>query len=208
MGAAVLPFLAIASVGVQVAGGIQAAQAQAQQGRNNKDYYYELADINEEQADEQRGVAERQVAYNTKVANSNITSLNANASRDTMTIERASRQVSGAQTAAGAASGVEAGSATAEDIARDTFDKASLDKMAIRYNTDNKIGNIALTSNINSWETMNQADLNARNLRRQAKAYRRAGDLGVSAGNINANTTLLTTAGTALSSAYSYAKGI
>lgn len=202
-----LTIIATIATGAQIIGGQAQANAQKDAGTANKAYYDELANMSEGQIGSTYDTARRQIGYNKGTATRNITSLNANAARDTATIEKASKATAGSQKAAFAASGVELGSATAEDVARNSFDAAALDKLAIRYNTDNKIGTIAREANIKDWEIMTQADLNAENLKRQAKNYRLAGQYGVTAAGIQANNTLLSTAGTVLNNAYTYLKG-
>jgi len=199
--------IALGSIYLQYEGGQKAAQGQRDLGNANNQYYQELANDTEAQIGTGFATARRQVGYNTQAANKNITALTANAARDTATIERASRKTAGSQTAAFAANGVELGSATAEDVARDSFDAAALDKLAIRYNTDNKIGIIAQAANQKNWELMTQADLQAQNLKRQAANYRRAGKYGVQAANINADTTLLGSYAGIGNSIYNYVRG-
>lgn len=91
---------------------------------------------------------------------------------------RAKKQFLGAQRAAGAAAGVSG--ATAEDLARDTEDKAALDEMAIRFNADSS-----------SDEVLRQAGLTAFNQRSEADGYRMSADEAKRAGKINYLTTLI-----------------
>lgn len=140
----------VASTGLSIYSGIQSANGQRAAGAANQKYYYYLAGLSEEEA----AKAQEQSA------------------RDQTTIDIASKGVRSSQRAVMAANGVGGGSVTAEDLLRDTFNTAELDKMAVRYNADS-ISNSKYA---------------------EAKGYRMAGANTLQAANINADTTLLTTA--------------
>lgn len=140
----------VLSTGVSVYAGLEAAKGQKEIAKSNKAYYYYLASLSDKEA----GMALTQGA------------------RDQNTISVAERGVESSQRAIMAANGVGAGSVTAEDLIKNTFNQAELDKMAVRYN-----------ANVTAWNKKNEAS-----------SYRMAGNNAVTAGNINADTTLLTTA--------------
>jgi hypothetical protein len=139
-----------ASTGLSIFGGLQAALQQRKAAEAQKKYYYFQADQSDKEA---------QLAIEAGM-------------READTIRRSAKGVTASQRAAMAASGVGAGSVTAEDVARDTFNRSEMDALVVRYN----------------------ADLQGWSKRLQARSYRMAGDNALTAGNINADTTLLTTA--------------
>lgn len=136
------------STGLSIYGSLKAAADQRKAAAASKKYYYYVADLTEEsaRADIESGMNE-------------ITD-----------IDKAEKAMESRQRAVMAASGVGAGSVTAEDILKDTVNRATMDEMTIRFNA-----NSAAKSKI-----------------AQAKSYRVAGDNAVAAGDINANTTLIT----------------
>ncbi|CAK0756654.1 conserved hypothetical protein [Gammaproteobacteria bacterium] len=147
---AAAPVLMGVSTGLSVYGGLQAADNTRKAAEANKKYYYSLADTSEQGAKQ------------------DIVS----GMRDQNTIALSEKSVEASQRAAMAAAGVGSGSVTAEDIIKETFNKAELDKMTVRYN----------------------ANMSALAKKQQAGQYRMAGDNAIQAGNINADTTLLTSA--------------
>lgn len=158
-----------AAIGLQTAGAVSGAASAREQGVAQKNYYYYLAKQNEVQADQ-----------TLKAGNEQTSLIQDQGAFETGQLRKNERQTMGAQRAAAAASGIGAGSATLEDIARDTMTKADLDAAAIRYNADAK-----------SWETQTTARNTAASLRAGATGYRYAGDNAITAGNINANASLL-----------------
>ena len=93
---------------------------------------------------------------------------------------RDASRVRGSQKAAMAAAGIGGGSATAEDIAMDTFNSENLDEMAIRYNSDLK-----------AWNARNEAKFDAYNKRVEAIKYGAAAKRARKAGNLKMVTSLL-----------------
>lgn len=164
MGVAALP----AAIGLQVAGSASSAYSAQQAGLAQEGYYKYVA----RQADSEANLAE---AAGAKTAHS----IEDAAAYEFSRMRRGVRQTQGAQAAALAASG-NAGTTTAEDIARDTVDKARLDEMVIHYNADSQAG-----------ETLRQAGLSAYNLRSQAEGYRMAGSNARAAGDRAFVSTLL-----------------
>jgi len=97
-------------------------------------------------------------------------------------------QVAASQRAAMVANGIDLSSVTSQDLASDTFSRASMDEMAIRYNAD-----------INSWNTMEDAkykkwaqDVNASNSRATGR------NALASAKNKATNTLIMTAASVAM----------
>lgn len=163
MGAAMIP----AAIGLQVAGSALAADGAQASAKATEGYYRFVAG----QAD----------------SNANLTELagqrQAREVQDAAAATyaqhlRATKQVRGAQRAAGAAAGVSG--VTAEDIARDTTDKAALDEMAIRFNADSASG-----------EVLRQTGLTAFNQRAEGDVARMSADQAKQAGKLNLLTTLI-----------------
>lgn len=148
MGAAALPV----AVGMQVAGTAYGAYSAEQAGIAQQGYYSYLASQSRSEADLTDAAGVRQ-AHGIQDA----------AFRNYSQLKRGQAQLTGAQVAAEAATG-SGGSATAEDIARDSAHKGLLDEMAIRYNADTQAD-----------ETLRQAGLTSFNLRSQADSYDIAG---------------------------------
>jgi hypothetical protein len=140
MGAAAIPLM--------IAGTASSAYGSYQEGLAQSGYYKYLANnsrmkaaLVQNQAKQEMTFAEDQGARESQIALRNT------------------KQVEGAQTVA-AAENVGGGSVTSADIARDTFDKAHLDQMAIKYNAD-----------VKAWRAQNQGNLEAWNLNNEAQGY-------------------------------------
>lgn len=177
--------MALASMGLQAAGSIFGASSSDQAGRAQAGYYRYLGQQNEFQARVVEAAGSRQAG--------NI--------QDAAAVEygkhlRNVKQVEGAQQAAGAAAGM-AGTVTAEDIARDTANKARLDELAIRYNADSQADEVLRTAGITAF-----------NLRSEAAGQRSAATQAERTGKRQATATLLGGASTIASTAASfYGKG-
>lgn len=142
--------------------------ASIKQGKEQARYYEHLAKVNEMEAQrtEETGFLQEKL-------------IQTQASRDASAVRTEGKRVDAAQRVAQSASGVGAGSATSEDLARDTLSQQQLDEMAVRYSADMK-----------SWETRNQTKFQAWDLRNQAKENRQAGRNAKSAGVTGAFTSL------------------
>jgi hypothetical protein len=176
--------IALLGMGLQAIGGVEAADAQREQGKANERYYNSLADTNEKQAD---------IAI--KVGESQATAFQDAGARETAGLKNQVKQFEGTQKAAMAAAGIGAGSGTAEDIVGDTFDKAKMDEMAIRYNADARTQEAVYNSKAQAW-----------GLKEQARQYRIGGANARQAGDTNASATLLGTAGSVAGGAYNFSQ--
>lgn len=175
MGAAALPV----AMGAQAAGAIYAADSEEKSGLAQEGYYRHLARQSRREAELARIAGERQAH-----------DIQDSAYAEYGRLKRGQRTLEGTQRAVAAANGA-GGGATAEDIARDTADKALLDEMAIRFNADTQAD-----------EKLRQAGLTAFNLRSQADSYEVAGGQARLAAKKKAFATLL---GGATSIASTYA---
>jgi hypothetical protein len=164
MGAAAIP----AAIGLQVGGSLLSAEAGKTASLAQEGYYRTLANNAENNAMLAEVAGERQ-ATNVRDA----------AAATYAQHLRGSKKLTGAQRAAAGAAGI-SGSVTAEDIARDTANTASLDEMAIRFNADSAAD-----------EVLRNAGLTALNLRAEADGYRMSGAEAKRAGKINYATTLI-----------------
>lgn len=165
------PTLVISAMAV--AGGTQ-AYSQYQQGVATNKYYQSLAD-----ASEKRGEA----AYKTGLKQSQLI-------QDAAKVENKSQELKAAETASSqraalAANGIDLSSVTAQDIASDTFSKAKMDELNLRYNADMK-----------SWQAIEEGNQALWSSKIEAGQYRAAGKSAKKTGAINAFSTL---AGTAVS---------
>lgn len=157
------------ALALQAYSAYSSSQAANEAGQSQQNYYNYLADNNDKQAKdtEAQGV---QIATVTQDQ----------AARDTKTLRNEVHKVEGTQKATMAANGVGLDSATAEDIAGDTFDRAKMDELAVRYNAD-----------MRSWDAQETAKQNAYQLRVQARGYRMGGANAATAGRVAATTSLL-----------------
>lgn len=156
------------SQGTQLVGSVQQAKAQREAGQAQKQYYDFLASNSETQAGMVLDSAQKEANFTQDQA-----------ARDAKQVQNAGKQVTAAQTAGMAGNGI-VGGATAEDVIKDSFDKAKLDELTVRYNADLK-----------NWENKNASEFQAWDLKNQAAGYRRAGQNAVTAGGINSAATLL-----------------
>lgn len=168
-----------AVIGIQVAGTALSAYGSYTQGLAQKNYLNYAADNSDKQASlvEAQGVQA------------------ANASRDsgaesTRIFKNQEARLEGSQKVA-IGSNLGGGSKTAEQITADTFDRARLDEMAIKYNAD-----------LESWRVLNEANQKAAQLRDQATGQRLAGKEALRAGKTAAFTDLLSGAGQVAGSWY------
>lgn len=150
------------STGVSAYGSYQQGQAQ------KKMYQY--------QAD----VAAQQAEIDKKVAEQNITTVQAEAATKTKQLRRDVAVLEGAQKGMLAAQGVGGGSVTAADIAASTFDTAELDRKAIRYNADYKSWALKTGSEYAGWDLLNQRN-----------QYLMAGKQAAKAGSIGMTSSIL-----------------
>lgn len=171
--------LMVAGIVTSVVGGVQKSNAQKAEGKATQDYYNYVAEQNKQQADHTKLVGEK----------------NANLSQDKGKYElkdlrRGVMQFAATQIATGAANGVGSGSVTSADIAADTFDKAKLDELTIRYNADTK-----------AQEAVDQANYSANDLENQSFLNKVSGKNSRAAGNAAATATMWNTVSNATSSA-------
>lgn len=167
---------------VQGVGGLYAAGEQRAAGRSTQAYYDALAASAKQESEialrtgEQRAtLAEDQGAIDSRI------------------VARNADKLAGSQAVAMAANGLGSGSVTAEDITRDTFDKKTLDEMAVRYNADSRAWEAKTEASYKSWDALNRS-----------KGYTTAGVNSRAAGNAAATTTLFSTASQLLGTGLSY----
>ena len=164
-------YAAAALAALQIGGGLLSASQQKKAGKSAKDYYDFLATEEDKTA-----------ALTLRRGSQEITSIQDQGSLEDKNYRRQVALLRGTQQATLAANGI-AGSATAEDIERDTFRNETIDEDAIRHNAD-----------MQSYQASLAATDKATALRSQAKSYRLAGKNALQGGNINAGASLLNTA--------------
>jgi hypothetical protein len=162
----------IIALGLTAWGGIEQANAADQAGKSQQQYYDYVAEQNRQAAEAaiKAGEARDTVAQN-------------QGANEAKTLSQKAMQVEGSQKAAIGANKIGA-SATAIDLVQDTYDKATLDKMAIRFNADAQ-----------SWEAKEDAKYKAWDFNNQAKLNTFAGQNARRAGKIQKRATLINTAG-------------
>jgi len=162
MAAAVPVILAVGSAGLN-------AYSSYKQGKDQRDYYNDLASQNEEQAIQTLDTAKINRAY-----------IFDEASRQTEDVQEQLGQILGSQKTVMAGSGLSLSSKTAEDLARSTINAENEDELAIRYNAESSAN-----------ELMRQSYLESYNLKKQASSYRKAGKKAYQAGKLGIFSSLL-----------------
>ena len=137
------------SAGVAATGAIMAGNASS----NQYKYQAKVAQMRGYLA---RRTADQNITLVKQNAEQNTTATQLDASFATKANQRAVAGVRGTQKAVLAANGM-GDSVTAADIALDTFDKAKMDEIAIRYNADAKSAAIANNANQQIWNLNNEA---------------------------------------------------
>jgi hypothetical protein len=168
-----------------IAGGGYAMSAQNTAGKTQNTLYQNQAAYRLQQAEQAKKAADR-----------NITTTQMQASQEAKTLAAKAGAVEGTQKATLAASGVGSGSVTAEDVITDTFDRAKLDEIALRYNADSR-----------SEEYENQGRNGIWTAQAEGVQLRAAGKNAVREAKVNQASTALSTATSvagALTTAYGY----
>lgn len=160
--------LPLALIANAIGSGVQAVGAW-KKGEADERYYNDLATATESQVKEVEKTAKLQRGFSAEKEYKDVYKL-----RSTV------RQYTAAQEAAGAASGVGAGSVVSQDIATDTLTKGAMDQALISHNAD-----------LERWNIDRERDAEIVNLNNQAKNYRTAGRNAREAGEWNAVSSIL-----------------
>jgi hypothetical protein len=168
-------------MGVQAVGGLYSASEQRKSGAATQRYYDALALQSDQEADIALKIGEQRetIAQDQGAYESGVVARNAN-------------KVAGQQAVTLAANGI-TGGVTKEDIARDTFDKKTLDMMAVRYNADTR-----------GWEAKTEAKYKAWDAKNRSSQYKMSGVNARKAGNAAGVATLFNTASQVLGTSLSY----
>jgi hypothetical protein len=158
-------------MGAQAFGGIMSARNYEAQGDMQSNYYKYLAKQKENEAGLTLTTAEK-----------NVTAIQDAATQQKKDWAQGLAKTEGAQRVAMAASGVTG--VTAEDLIKDTFDRAKMDELAIQYNAD-----------MRSWEARQGAQMQALDLRSKANEFSLSATNAKFAGRLNAQASLLGGAG-------------
>jgi hypothetical protein len=134
-----------AAAGLMAGGGILGAYGSIQSGRAQSAYYGYLAGQSKIESGLVKAQGER-AASDTETA----------AAFEQRIMARNQAKTMGAQRAAFAANGI-AGSVTAQDITKDTIDKADLDMEAVRFNADTRASAERAGANFQSMDLMGRA---------------------------------------------------
>lgn len=168
-----------AAMAIQGAGAVSSAAGSYYGGLAQKNYYDYVANQNEKAAGQVRKQGEQAA-----------TMAENKGAQDTNLLNRKVAEFEGAQ-AAGAGANIGGGSVTTADIAKDTFNKAKMDQLSIKYNAD-----------IQAWKSTNDAQLKAYELEQEAAGQRLAGKAAKKAGKIGMINDLLSGAGQVASTWY------
>lgn len=178
------PITATVITATAISGGMQ-AYGQYKEGTATKKYMDHVADLKEQQGNIELARGQKQ---------SELIQDSAKYSAVQQKTEAA--QVASAQRASLVANGIDLGSVTSADLARETIDKARLDELAIRYN-----------ANVDSWNTTEDAKFRKWGLDVEASQDRQTGANAKASGKRQAFTTLLSTAASIAGTAYLGAAG-
>lgn len=141
--------LAVAGLTAMAVGGVQKANSEKRAGKAQQQYYDYLAEQNEIEAASAEAVGQR-----------NATMAQDAGSRELSKLKRGVMQFAATQIATGAANGIGGGSVTTADIAGDTFDKAKLDELTIRFNADSQAAEALDAGKYKAWDLRNQKTMN------------------------------------------------
>lgn len=130
----------------------------------------------------QAQAAQTQADQEAKVAKVNISGVQDQAALNATQLGRQQAEAKGQQVAAAGAQGI-GSSVTAADIAKSTFTKQQMDQMTLQYN-----------ANVKSWGITNQANQRIWALGVQSGQFGMGAKNSETAGDINAGSTLLSTA--------------
>lgn len=184
--------ITIAAIALTAAAGGMQAYGQVQQGKAQSKMYQYQASLALQNAKLTREYSEQQKKSIEGAAESNITAVQGAAAEDSKQLAREIAQLTGTQRATMGALGI--GGVTAQDIALDTFDKAKLDQMAIRYNANVKGFMISEEAKRNIWTLGEETKSKVWSLEEEAKQYGAAAKNARRAANIKATGTILGTA--------------
>lgn len=156
------------AVGLSIGGSLLGAYGSYTEGQDKAAYYNYLVSNSRTEA----GLAQKE-------ADTESTLTSTQASQQARMASRRAAEVTGAQTAAEGANGT-SGSVTGADVSNDTFNKAKLDQMAIKYNAD-----------VQNYRTQQSAKLKEFALNRDAEGNVIAGKAARTAGNLGAFNSIL-----------------
>lgn len=185
--------LAVTAIAVTaIAGGVTAYGQYQQAKAQSKMYDYQAGLAQQEKTQTEEYAKEEQKLIKS-VAESNIATIQDIAAEDSKQLARDVAVLTGQQKAAIGALGI-GGGTTAQNILIDTFDKARLDQMAIRYNANLKSYQIKSGAEIDIWATGEQAKMGAWSKEAESRQYQYASKNALFAGRINVASTILNTA--------------
>ncbi len=187
-----LTVTAVAAIATTAAAGGMQIYGQQQQGKAQAKMYKYQASLAQQQAAVQRKYAEEQKKSIEAASEANITATQNQAADESKTLFRQITQLTGTQKATIGALGI--GGVTAADIATDTFDKAKMDELAIRYNANARSWQIGQQAKRDIWTIGEESKYKAWSLESEASQYSAAAKNARKAANINSATTLLSTA--------------
>lgn len=159
------------AMAIQTGGGVFSAISEYQAGAEESRFYKYMA-----------STAERNALLAEKRGEAQVSSIQDVASKEAQQLREEEKALSATQKVAQASSGI-IGGVTAQDVTIDTFNKAKMDELMIRFNAD-----------VRSREVFDQSTFEAMNLRQQASQFKLSAKQAKQTGLIKARTGLLTTA--------------
>ena len=182
----------IAMTTTAIAGGVQ-AYGQYQAGQSQAAIYNYQGALAQQQAATTRAYAEQREKGIKSAAAANITAIQDAAAHESKIHGIKVAELTGAQKAAIGALGI-GGSVTAADIITSSYDKATLDRLAIRHNANLKSWQIREQSKLDIWSLREETKQRAFSLESDADQFSLAAKRSRRAGGISAAGTLIGTA--------------
>lgn len=179
-------------MGVMAVAGAYKAYGQNQEGKSTNSMYQYAGDVSAQKAKQESAITTKNVELTTQTAEQNRALAMGESAEESKALDRKISTVKGAQKAGMGASGI--GGVTAEDITGDTFDRATLDSMAIKYNADTKDWAMNEEMKNKIWGLREQSKRDIWALNEEEKQYRAAGSNAKKAAKRAVTNTLLETA--------------
>lgn len=184
--------LTVVAMGVTAAAGGMQMYGQKQQAKATSKMYDYQASLAQQQSRLNKEYAAEQKKNLEKTSFENISAVQNQAAEQSKQLARDVSRLTGTQRATMGALGI--GGVTAVDISLDTFDKAKMDELAIRYNANVKSYQIGQQAKGDVWTLGEETKFKSFALESEAVQYGAAAKNAKRAGNIAMAGTLLQTA--------------
>lgn len=176
------------------AGGIMSAIGKRQEGYAQAQIYDYRGALSQQQASITQAYATQQKNAIETTAAANVSAIQASAAEESKLQARGVAELTGQQKATIGALGI-SGSVTAADILTSSFDKSTLDRLAIRHNANLRSWQVKEQAKRQTWTLGEETKHKVFSLGAETEQYRLASRQAKKAGNIGMATSILQTAG-------------